>query len=97
MAGETLSFNFKGSAITILGSMYPAASTYEVSIDDGPARIHNATLSLFTNPVMLYFQGGLNPDVQHTLTLKNLEAKPVSVDSFVVHRCVNLTLPFHAI
>ncbi|KAH7097028.1 hypothetical protein BKA62DRAFT_760221 [Auriculariales sp. MPI-PUGE-AT-0066] len=67
----TASFTFNNAVgFAISGYVWPDAHSFSITTDSTTVNL-DATSSWEEGPIVLYAQGGLNPSIEHTVTLRN--------------------------
>jgi len=91
LANDMATYNFMGEGIWVYGMLNYDHGFYEVALDnDGPRRL-NGQSKYAIQDSLLYYKGGLDPSVTHTLAITNLENKPFDLGYIRVVGAVNGT------
>ena len=83
--GSTMTFEFEGSYVGMLSKVGKGYGTADIAIDGKPAGTVNLESSKTIIQKMVFAKGGLSSG-KHTLTVTTKEAKPFSVDAFIVQK-----------
>ncbi|KAI0048280.1 hypothetical protein FA95DRAFT_1098201 [Auriscalpium vulgare] len=76
-AGDWVSYNFTGSAVSVNGLRDITAGHYSVQLDNDTVILSGQ--SSFKEPAALFFQGGLDRSIPHTLTITNREDRQLTI------------------
>ncbi|KAI0001361.1 hypothetical protein BJV74DRAFT_882588 [Russula compacta] len=68
-AGDSLNFNFSGTAVTVFGFRDATSGAFSVRLDNATFALNGASSS--RDATTLFFSTGLNESVPHTLTITN--------------------------
>jgi hypothetical protein len=79
VTGASVSFTFYGTAVEIFGSRRRDSGRYQVTLDDKPFEVENATSTISDFRASLFVKKGLSKR-EHTVVLENREAKNRDID-----------------
>jgi hypothetical protein len=72
--GSSFTLSFKNSGVALFGSLEPLNGRYSVQVDDQPLQTFNSSYpGESVSSTLIFFQGGLDPNRDHTLTFTSLE------------------------